>query len=308
MYPHGSPAAVGAVWQWEGDHPNQWHSYDMEVACILEDSHNKRIPTIDLRATACGLPYTIDLQASVQTRINSGFQRNIRRHIRPFSGSYTPTTDKPGMVVMKSNLPSVGHPGHSNGTAFNGRNFSQYRQATNTFGGTPFAASGLNPAPSTSSTVSAPSTLSHHSAFQQVQPAGMGLPANSYALTPAAATQPATLNFPGTSFSSLNPAVAQPAALSLPTNSYAQPAALSHPAGSYSLPPPAVAPPAGQQAACAFSQPPGGIAPSTSGTSKSSSIGQRLRSLRKRMKPRQNTTINMQPAALQPVLQNANFR
>lgn len=32
-----SPPGKGIIWQWEGDVRGQWNTFDMEVACLLED-------------------------------------------------------------------------------------------------------------------------------------------------------------------------------------------------------------------------------------------------------------------------------
>ena len=36
FYLPSSPAGRGAVWQWAGDTPGEWHSYDMDVQCLIE--------------------------------------------------------------------------------------------------------------------------------------------------------------------------------------------------------------------------------------------------------------------------------
>lgn len=38
FFPQSSPAGQGAVWQWAGDAPGDWHTYDMCVQCIIEES------------------------------------------------------------------------------------------------------------------------------------------------------------------------------------------------------------------------------------------------------------------------------
>lgn len=37
FYPQNSPAGKGAKWEWAGDGPNDWHTYDMEVQCLIEE-------------------------------------------------------------------------------------------------------------------------------------------------------------------------------------------------------------------------------------------------------------------------------
>lgn len=33
-----SPAAKGAKWEWAGDSPGDWHTYDMEIQCLIEEA------------------------------------------------------------------------------------------------------------------------------------------------------------------------------------------------------------------------------------------------------------------------------
>ncbi|KAJ8312025.1 hypothetical protein KUTeg_009398 [Tegillarca granosa] len=86
LYPSDSPPGKGVVWQWEGDIKGQWHTYDMEVACVIEDyfSQNAQSPgSLDLSKTSVGLPYIIDFNHMVQQRIQTGKKRPLRREILP---------------------------------------------------------------------------------------------------------------------------------------------------------------------------------------------------------------------------------
>ena len=103
------------VWQWN-DPPNYWHSYDMDVACILEEAYSKGIKTIDLQTTACCLPYIIDLQGWTQMRVQTGYRRNIMRCPLSLNNRYPPTTDKPGTV--QSAMTGIGHHGVNTATNF----------------------------------------------------------------------------------------------------------------------------------------------------------------------------------------------
>lgn len=40
-YPPDSPAGKGAKWEWAGDSPGEWHTYDMEVQSLIEASWAK---------------------------------------------------------------------------------------------------------------------------------------------------------------------------------------------------------------------------------------------------------------------------
>lgn len=33
-----SPAGKGAKWEWAGDAPGDWHTYDMEIQCLIEEA------------------------------------------------------------------------------------------------------------------------------------------------------------------------------------------------------------------------------------------------------------------------------
>ncbi|KAK7073437.1 E3 ubiquitin-protein ligase dtx1, partial [Halocaridina rubra] len=38
FFSQSSPAGQGAVWQWNGDSPNDWYMYDMCILCVIESS------------------------------------------------------------------------------------------------------------------------------------------------------------------------------------------------------------------------------------------------------------------------------
>ncbi|KAF6203654.1 hypothetical protein GE061_001986 [Apolygus lucorum] len=78
-YPPDSPAGKGAKWEWSGDSPSEWHTYDMEVQYLIEASWAKGDQTIDVSKTYLGLPYIINFCNLTQVRNNTGFVRNIRR-------------------------------------------------------------------------------------------------------------------------------------------------------------------------------------------------------------------------------------
>lgn len=41
LYPPDSPAGKGAKWEWAGDNPGEWHTYDMEVQSVIEEAWAK---------------------------------------------------------------------------------------------------------------------------------------------------------------------------------------------------------------------------------------------------------------------------
>ena len=79
LYTASSPAGSGISWQWSGDQVGQWHQYDMDSACVLEDAFSQGYPSIDLSKTQCKVPYTIDLTNMRQLRNETGFARSIQR-------------------------------------------------------------------------------------------------------------------------------------------------------------------------------------------------------------------------------------
>lgn len=79
LYPSSSPAGTGVQWQWSGDIPASWNSYDMEAQCILEDAFSRGQPIVDLSQTPCQVPYTIDIKNMQQTRNETGFVRRMQR-------------------------------------------------------------------------------------------------------------------------------------------------------------------------------------------------------------------------------------
>ncbi|KAG8282560.1 protein deltex-like [Homalodisca vitripennis] len=78
-YPPDSPAGKGAKWEWAGDSPGEWHTYDMEVQSLIEAAWAKGDQTIDVSKTYLGFPYIINFCNLTQVRNNTGFVRNIRR-------------------------------------------------------------------------------------------------------------------------------------------------------------------------------------------------------------------------------------
>ncbi|CAC5381940.1 E3 ubiquitin-protein ligase DTX4 [Mytilus coruscus] len=80
-YPPSSLPGKGIVWQWEGDVRGQWHIYDMEVGCLIEDyySQTPRTNVFDLSKSALKLPYHIDFSKMIQIRIETGRVRKVRR-------------------------------------------------------------------------------------------------------------------------------------------------------------------------------------------------------------------------------------
>lgn len=78
FYLPGSPAGKGAKWEWAGD-SDDWHTYDMEVQCLIEEAWARGDKTIDVSKTYLGFPYIINFCNLTQVRCCTGYVRPIRR-------------------------------------------------------------------------------------------------------------------------------------------------------------------------------------------------------------------------------------
>ncbi|KAJ8681393.1 hypothetical protein QAD02_017180 [Eretmocerus hayati] len=78
FYVPGSPAGKGAKWEWAGD-TEDWHTYDMEVQCLIEEAWARGDKTIDVSKTYLGFPYIINFCNLTQVRCCTGYVRPIRR-------------------------------------------------------------------------------------------------------------------------------------------------------------------------------------------------------------------------------------
>ncbi|VVC38283.1 Zinc finger, RING-type,Zinc finger, RING/FYVE/PHD-type,WWE domain, subgroup,WWE domain [Cinara cedri] len=78
-YPANALPGKGARWEWAGDVPGEWHTYDMESQCFLETAWALGCQVIDVSRTYLGFPYTINFCNLTQVRNDSGYKRNIRR-------------------------------------------------------------------------------------------------------------------------------------------------------------------------------------------------------------------------------------
>ncbi|XP_069981789.1 protein deltex-like isoform X1 [Penaeus vannamei] len=79
FYPQSSPAGQGAVWQWSGDKPGDWHMYDMCVQCVIEESWGSGAQTVDLSKAYPMCPYVINFCNLTQMNSRTNFIRSIRR-------------------------------------------------------------------------------------------------------------------------------------------------------------------------------------------------------------------------------------
>lgn len=82
FYEPSSPAGKGAKWEWEGDGQpgaREWHTYDMEVQCLIESAWASGQQRIDISKTPLGFPYIINFLNLTQVRANTGYVRNVHR-------------------------------------------------------------------------------------------------------------------------------------------------------------------------------------------------------------------------------------
>ncbi|XP_066997951.2 protein deltex [Anabrus simplex] len=74
-----SPAGKGAKWEWAGDGPAEWHTYDMDIQCLIEEAWARGDQTTDVSKIYVAFPYIINFCNLTQVRNNTGYVRNIRR-------------------------------------------------------------------------------------------------------------------------------------------------------------------------------------------------------------------------------------
>ncbi|EEB13307.1 deltex, putative [Pediculus humanus corporis] len=79
FYQPSSPAGKGSKWEWEGDSLGEWHTYDMDVQCLIEAAWAKGEQTIDISKTYLGFPYVINFLNLTQVKASTGYVRNVRR-------------------------------------------------------------------------------------------------------------------------------------------------------------------------------------------------------------------------------------
>lgn len=79
FYRPDSPAGKGSKWEWAGDTPGEWHTYDMEIQCLIEEAWARGEKTIDVSKSYPAFPYIINFCNLTQIRNNTGYVRNVRR-------------------------------------------------------------------------------------------------------------------------------------------------------------------------------------------------------------------------------------
>lgn len=79
FYNPASPAGKGVRWEYAGNTNSEWHQYDMEIQCLIEDAWSNGSQQIDISSSYIHMPYIIDFSNMTQTRKPSGPIRQIRR-------------------------------------------------------------------------------------------------------------------------------------------------------------------------------------------------------------------------------------
>jgi deltex len=78
-YSPSSPPGKGIKWEYAGNLNNEWHQYDIEIQCLIEDAWSNGNQQIDISTSYHTMPYIIDFCNMIQTRKPSGPIKQIRR-------------------------------------------------------------------------------------------------------------------------------------------------------------------------------------------------------------------------------------
>ncbi|XP_063220900.1 protein deltex [Bacillus rossius redtenbacheri] len=109
-----SPAGKGSKWEWVGDGPGEWHTYDMEIQCLIEDAWARGDQTIDVSKTFPSFPYIINFCNLTQVRTNTGYVRSVRRVQQAPYPWVKVGPDDLGSVVGRRAVPSSNKVGSQN--------------------------------------------------------------------------------------------------------------------------------------------------------------------------------------------------
>lgn len=79
-YPLTSPAGKGAKWECASfENLSEWHPFDMDIQCLIEEAWARGEQTIDMTKTHLGFPYIINFNNLTQKWLTNGFVRSVRR-------------------------------------------------------------------------------------------------------------------------------------------------------------------------------------------------------------------------------------
>lgn len=109
FYNPSSPAGKGVRWEYAGNTNSEWHQYDMEIQCLIEDAWSNGSQKIDISSSYIHMPYIIDFCNLTQTRKPSGPIRQIRRVSQaPYPLTKLPSamnTQQSSSMVLNANFP-----------------------------------------------------------------------------------------------------------------------------------------------------------------------------------------------------------
>ncbi|KAK9883285.1 hypothetical protein WA026_001468 [Henosepilachna vigintioctopunctata] len=79
-YPPSSPAGRGAKWECaSAENSSEWHPFDMDIQCLIEEAWSKGDQIIDMTKTHLGFPYIINFNNLTQKWLTNGYVRSVRR-------------------------------------------------------------------------------------------------------------------------------------------------------------------------------------------------------------------------------------
>jgi len=117
FYNPSSPAGKGVRWEYAGNTNSEWHQYDMEIQCLIEDGWSNGSQQIDISSSYIHMPYIIDFSNMTQTRKPSGPIRQIRRISQaPYPLTKLPSAINSTQSSMVLNTKQIGnfvHPANS---------------------------------------------------------------------------------------------------------------------------------------------------------------------------------------------------
>lgn len=98
FYSPSSPPGKGIRWEFAGNLNNEWHQYDIEIQCLIEDAWSNGNQTFDISTSFAQMPYIIDFFNMIQTRKPSGPIKQIRRGTQ----AVYPLTKLPSAINQQS--------------------------------------------------------------------------------------------------------------------------------------------------------------------------------------------------------------
>lgn len=98
FYSPSSPPGKGIKWEFAGNLNNEWHQYDIEIQCLIEDAWSNGNQQFDISRSFSQMPYIIDFFNMIQTRKPSGPIKQIRRGTQ----AVYPLTKLPSAINQQS--------------------------------------------------------------------------------------------------------------------------------------------------------------------------------------------------------------